>query len=150
MSKLPALSWRGLLMGLCLALPLLVAAQAEPLVFESEEQQARFKHLTHELRCLVCQNQNLADSDAPLAIDLRNELYKMLQTGATDEQIKGFMVERYGDFVLYRPPLQANTYLLWLGPALLLAGGAVFIGYQINRRKSLLDMEEDEQGTSNA
>jgi cytochrome c-type biogenesis protein CcmH len=142
--------WRGLVLGLCLAMPLQLAAQAEPLVFESDEQQARFKHLTHELRCLVCQNQNLADSDAPLAIDLRNELYKMLQTGASDEQIKTFMVERYGDFVLYRPPLQGNTFLLWLGPALLLAGGAVFIGYQINRRKSLLDLEEDEQEPSNA
>lgn len=129
------------LLALSLALPLLAE---DILEFSSEEQQKRFKHLTEELRCLVCQNQNLADSDAPLAIDLRNELYKMLQEGHSDEDIKTFMVDRYGDFVLYRPPLQGNTYLLWLGPALLLMGGAGVIGYQINRRKALLDLEDQD------
>lgn len=139
-------SWLLALIFICLAWPLMAA---EPLVFESEEQQKRFEKLTFELRCLVCQNQNLADSDAPLAIDLRNELFGMLQAGQTDEQIKTFMVERYGDFVLYRPPVQSNTYLLWLGPLILLIFGASFIGFQINRRKHMLDNEQQEGELSN-
>jgi len=99
----------------------------EPLVFENQQQQDRFDQLTKELRCLVCQNQNLADSDAPLAHDLRREVHAMLQTGQSDEQIKQFMVERYGDFVLYRPPVQTNTYLLWVAPLILLLGGALVL-----------------------
>ncbi|HET6593562.1 MAG TPA: cytochrome c-type biogenesis protein, partial [Xanthomonadales bacterium] len=94
------------LLLLFLAAPL--SAQ-EPLVFEDAAQEARYNDLTLELRCLVCQNQNLADSDAPLAQDLRREIYGMMMAGQTDEQIKSFMVDRYGDFVLYRPPVQANT-----------------------------------------
>ena len=92
-----------------------VYAQQEPLVFENQQQQDRFDQLTRELRCLVCQNQNLADSDAPLAHDLRREVYEMVQSGQNNEDIKTFLVERYGDFVLYRPPVQNNTYLLWIG-----------------------------------
>src|SRR5210317_561039 len=88
----------------------------EPMVFDTPEQEERFKQLTLELRCMVCQNQNLADSDAQLAHDLRAEVHEMLMAGNTDDEIKTFMVERYGDFVLYRPPVQQNTYLLWVGP----------------------------------
>ena len=105
-----------------------LAAQNEtPKVFDSEEQEARFKHLTLELRCLVCQNQNLADSDAPLAQDLRKEIFDMLQAGEGDEEIKTFMVERYGDFVLYRPPVQGNTLALWAMPVLFLFVGAIAV-----------------------
>jgi cytochrome c-type biogenesis protein CcmH len=114
----------------------------EPLVFESPQQQARFDELTKELRCLVCQNQNLADSDAPLAHDLRREVHAMLQTGQSDEQIKQFMVERYGDFVLYRPPVQQNTYLLWLAPAVLLLIGALVLRSSIKKRAALLANDE--------
>jgi len=89
----------------------------EPMVFQSKQQEERFNQLTRELRCLVCQNQNLADSDAQLAHDLRAEVHEMLVAGKSDDEIKLFMVERYGDFVLYRPPVQENTYLLWLAPA---------------------------------
>lgn len=110
----------------------------EPLVFENQQQQDRFDKLTQELRCLVCQNQNLADSDAPLAHDLRREVHAMLQTGQSDEQIKQFMVERYGDFVLYRPPVQINTYLLWLAPLVLLLGGALVLRSNIKKRTALL------------
>lgn len=90
---------------------------------------------------MVCQNQNLADSDAPLAHDLRREVHKMLQAGRSDEQIKQFMVTRYGDFILYRPPLQNNTYLLWLAPFILLLAGAFILRASIRKRARLLDDE---------
>jgi cytochrome c-type biogenesis protein CcmH len=119
-----------------------VAAQIqvnqEPLVFDTPEQQERFNSLTVELRCLVCQNQNLADSDAPLAHDLRDEIYKMMITGQSDDEIKTFLVERYGDFVLYRPPVKGNTMILWLAPALLLLGGAAVVGLNVRKRNQLL------------
>ena len=114
----------------------------EPLVFENQQQQARFDKLTKELRCLVCQNQNLADSDAPLAHDLRREVHAMLQTGQSDAEIKQFMVERYGDFVLYRPPVQQNTYLLWVAPAVLLLIGAWVLRSNIKKRAALLADDE--------
>lgn len=131
---------------LTLLLSLSVFAQKqevqEPLVFESQQQQDRFDELTKELRCLVCQNQNLADSDAPLAHDLRREVHAMLQTGKNNEEIKQFMVERYGDFVLYRPPVQQNTYLLWIAPAVLLLIGALVLRSSIKKRAALLANNE--------
>lgn len=117
----------------------------EPLVFASQEQQERFKRLTEELRCLVCQNQNLADSDAPLAHDLRDEIFNMMQLGKTDDEIKSFLVERYGDFVLYRPPVKGNTLILWLAPGLILLIGAVVIGVSVSKRKRLLAQPAREQ-----
>ena len=91
------------------------------------EQRAR--HLSEELRCLVCQNQTLADSHAQLAVDLKKQLREQLAQGATDEQVRDYMVQRYGDFVLYRPPLKAMTWALWFGPlAMLLAGLGVLFG----------------------
>lgn len=114
----------------------------EPLVFENQQQEDRFTQLTQELRCLVCQNQNLADSDAELAHDLRNEVYEMFQTGKTNDEIKQFMVQRYGDFVLYRPPVQTNTYLLWLGPLVLLLAGALILRSNIKKRTALLDASD--------
>ena len=115
-----------------------VEINQEPLVFESVEQQERFEKLTGELRCLVCQNQNLADSDAPLAHDLRDEIHKMMLAGQDDEQIKSFLVERYGDFVLYRPPVKGNTLVLWLAPLLLLLIGGVVVGASVRKRAQLL------------
>lgn len=88
--------------------------------FDSAEMEADYKQLIEELRCLVCQNQNLAGSDADLARDLRRETYDMLQQGKSQQEVVDFMVARYGDFVLYRPQFKASTYLLWLGPFLLL------------------------------
>jgi len=116
----------------------------EPMVFESQHQEDRFNQLTQELRCLVCQNQNLADSDAQLAHDLRAEVHEMLLTGKSNDEIKLFMVERYGDFVLYRPPVQQNTYLLWLGPMVLLLIGALILRANIKKRSVLLESTPDE------
>ena len=83
----------------------------------------RLYRLTSQLRCLVCQNESLADSDAPLAIDLKNEIRNRMATGESDAQIKKFLTDRYGNFVVYRPPFNGQTLLLWLGPLLLVAGG---------------------------
>jgi cytochrome c-type biogenesis protein CcmH len=116
----------------------------EPLVFSSAEEQQRFNALTEELRCLVCQNQNLADSDAPLAHDLRHEIHAMMQTGKSDEEIKRFLIERYGDFVLYRPPVQGNTLVLWFAPVLLLLAGAATVFVSVSRRKRLLANQDEE------
>jgi len=107
---------------------------ADPLVFDSPEQEARYIALTQELRCLVCQNQSLADSDAPLAHDLRREVFKMLQSGSSNEQIKEFLVDRYGDFVLYRPPVKSNTVALWILPAVLLAVGGLIVLVAVRRQ----------------
>lgn len=129
----------ALVMTLVITLGASLNAQAvEPLVFDSEEQEERFDDLTEELRCLVCQNQSLADSDAVLAQDLRNEVFVMLQQGNTDEEIKRFLVDRYGDFVLYRPPLRKDTLLLWLSPLLLLTTGGVVMAFTISRRRVML------------
>jgi cytochrome c-type biogenesis protein CcmH len=123
-----------------------VEGDKEPLVFSSTEQEERFKELTIELRCLVCQNQNLADSDAPLAQDLRKEIFDMLQAGQGDEEIKTFMVERYGDFVLYRPPVQGNTLALWAMPVLFLFVGAIAVFVAVRKRN--LKLAEQRQGAS--
>lgn len=138
-----------LLMTLTLSLNALAqrAPVQEPMKFENPQQEERFKQLTSELRCLVCQNQNLADSDAQLAHDLRAEVHEMLLAGNSDEEIKKFMVDRYGDFVLYRPPVQQNTYLLWLAPMLLLLGGAFILRTIIKKRTALLETTPiDESG----
>lgn len=117
----------------------------EPMVFESQKQEDRFNQLTQELRCLVCQNQNLADSDAQLAHDLRAEVHEMLMAGKSNDDIKLFMVERYGDFVLYRPPVQQNTYLLWLAPLGLLLIGAFILRVNVKKRAALLDSNPSEE-----
>ncbi|HLF30145.1 MAG TPA: cytochrome c-type biogenesis protein [Xanthomonadales bacterium] len=116
----------------------------EPLVFDDAGLEARYLILTKEFRCLVCQNQNLADSDAPLAHDLREEIYEMLQAGKTDDQIRAFLVDRYGDFVLYRPPVKPNTVALWLFPALLLGVGAIIVLFAVRRQKRQPVDEETE------
>tara|TARA_B100001250_G_scaffold381244_1_gene373392 strand:- start:881 stop:1291 length:411 start_codon:yes stop_codon:yes gene_type:complete len=100
-------------------------ANDEPVVFEDKDLENRYYMLIEEVRCLVCQNQSLADSNAPLAQDLRNEIFKMLQTNQSDNKIMDFLVQRYGDFVLYRPPLKKNTWLLWFGPFLFLSVGFI-------------------------
>lgn len=114
------------------------AAAKEPLIFMNPEQEARYNQLTLELRCLVCQNQNLADSDAPLAQDLRREIFDMMQAGRSNDEIKTFLVDRYGDFVLYKPPIQGNTMALWLMPAVLLMLGGVVVILTVRKRTRLL------------
>jgi cytochrome c-type biogenesis protein CcmH len=95
----------------------------------------RVTALATELRCLVCQNQTLADSSAPLAVDLKNQIRERMREGASERDIIAFMVERYGDFVLYRPPWKATTLLLWLGPVLLMLGGLAALYYRLARRQ---------------
>ncbi|MCP4335851.1 MAG: cytochrome c-type biogenesis protein CcmH [Gammaproteobacteria bacterium] len=97
-------------------------AAIEAYQFDSPQMEADYNQLVDELRCLVCQNQNLSGSDADLARDLRRETYEMLRQGKSPEQVVEFMVARYGDFVLYRPQFKSTTYLLWLGPFVLLLG----------------------------
>jgi cytochrome c-type biogenesis protein CcmH len=101
--------------------------------------EARMLAITGELRCLVCQNQTIADSHADLAVDLRQQVREMLQKGRTPEQIRTYMTDRYGDFVLYRPPLKASTAVLWLGPAVLLAVALLALVVVIRRRARLAD-----------
>ena len=99
--------------------------------------ESRLKAISEELRCLVCQNQTIADSHATLAVDLRQQIRAMVGAGRTDAEIRAYMVERYGDFVLYKPPFQPNTLLLWLGPAILIVGGALALVIAIRRRGAL-------------
>ena len=101
--------------------------------------EARMLAITSELRCLVCQNQTIADSHADLAVDLRQEVRELLQKGMTPEQVRTYMTDRYGDFVLYRPPLKASTAVLWLGPAALLAVALLALVMVIRKRARLAD-----------
>jgi cytochrome c-type biogenesis protein CcmH len=104
--------------------------------------EARLKNLEEELRCLVCQNQTLADSTAPLAEDLRREVRELAQQGKTDAEIKQYLVARYGDFVLYKPPVKSTTLLLWFGPFAFLLGGGV-VWYAVLRRRGRRTDEDD-------
>jgi cytochrome c-type biogenesis protein CcmH len=119
-----------------------VPAAADPVL------EARMLAITTELRCLVCQNQTIADSHADLAIDLRQQVREMLQKGQTNQQILDYMTERYGDFVLYRPPLKATTVLLWAGPGVMMVGGMVLLVVILRRRSRMpedqFDPEEPE------
>jgi len=117
--------------------------------FSGDEERARYRVLVEELRCPKCQNQNLADSNAPIAMDLRREIYRLLKEGQTDAQIVEYLVARYGDFVRYSPPLNANTLLLWLGPLGLLAGGAVLLRLIVRRKQRVLPDAQD-QGLSDS
>ena len=112
-----------------------VYANDEPVVFQNKDLEERYYLLIEEVRCLVCQNQSLADSNAPLAQDLRNEIFKMIQTNKSNTEIMEFLVKRYGDFVLYRPPLKKNTWLLWFGPFLFLIVG-FFVTVLIIKKQS--------------
>lgn len=103
--------------------------------FNNPEQQKRFQSLTGELRCLVCQNQNLAESNAPLANDLRNQVYQQMQHGQSDQQIVNYLVARYGSYILYRPPLNAATIGLWFGPVLLLIIGIGYLMHYLRRKR---------------
>jgi cytochrome c-type biogenesis protein CcmH len=99
--------------------------------------EARMMRLSSELRCLVCQNETIAASNAELAVDLKNQVREMMRNGKTDAEILQYMTARYGDFVLFRPPLKSTTWLLWFGPALLLVGGAAVLLITLRRRNRL-------------
>ena len=110
------------------------AWETDTYVFHDEVTEIRYKTLVKELRCPKCQNQNLADSNSPIAADLRREVFELLEQGKSDGEIVNFMVKRYGEFVLYRPQVSSLTYLLWFGPALLLLIGVIVV-VQILRKK---------------
>lgn len=135
----------GLLVWLCLA----IAAQAQPagdptpLQYRDRVEETRFHALTAELRCVQCQNQSLADSNAQIAHDLRREVLTLMQQGRSDAEIKQFLVDRYGPFVLYRPQLEGSTLLLWFGPGLLLAAGAVVLVLYVRRRARAVPLAPD-------
>ena len=126
------------------------AAQAiDPRSFDSPEDEARYQQLIEEIRCLVCQNQNIADSNAPLARDLRTQVVEMISQGKSDAEIKTFMTDRYGDFVLYAPPVKSSTWVLWFGPAAILVGGMMFLVVTLRRRMAqapelLADPDQEE------
>jgi len=110
------------------------AAEARPAA-EDPALEARVTAVASELRCLVCQNQTLADSNAPLAVDLRDQIREQMQQGASERDIVDYMVARYGDFVRYRPPFKATTMLLWAGPALLMVAGFAVLYFRLRRRR---------------
>lgn len=136
MTRLMAAVSLALFCSLCMV-SLSSLAQEAPPAAEDPVLEKRVKTLSEELRCLVCQNQSLADSNADLAVDLRNQVREMMQEGKSDDQIREFMVARYGDFVLYNPPVRTATLLLWVGPFVLLivAGVALFIYLQRRNRQ---------------
>ena len=125
---------KALAAALLLALAPPAFGQASELAHPDAPTEQRLKGLAEELRCLVCQNQTLEDSNAPLARDLREEVARLMAGGRDDEQIKDYLVDRYGEFVLYRPALSSRNALLWFGPFLLLAGGAV-AWWRLGRRR---------------
>jgi cytochrome c-type biogenesis protein CcmH len=114
-----------------------VAQQARPMA-EDPVLEERLMNLSRELRCLVCQNETLADSRADLAVDLRNEIREQMKAGKTDQEIIAFLTARYGDFVLYRPPVKTTTYFLWFGPFVLLLGGLFLLFRYLKQRRQLI------------
>jgi cytochrome c-type biogenesis protein CcmH len=127
---------KRLMIAIALWWPLMaVAADTAAPATDDPVLEKRVMALTSELRCLVCQNQSLADSHADLAIDLKNQVRAMMKEGCSDAEIRTFMTERYGDFVLYRPPVKATTWLLWLGPFILLAVGVAGLFAYLGRRR---------------
>ncbi len=146
---------------LILFVSLLTVSNAQ-VITVSPEYEDRYEHLLSELRCLVCQNQTVAESPADLSNDLRIEVKEMLERGATDQEVLDFMSDRYGDFVLYNPPVKPRTYLLWVGPFVLLIGAVIYALLLVNKRsktvidkalndgekqrlKDLLDKEDDKK-----
>ena len=136
--------WQILTAGLC-ALTMVsavhAAKEAAPTAFDPIAHQ-RVVEVSEQLRCLVCQNQSIAESNAELAVDLRNQVIEQVKAGKTNKEIVDYMVERYGDFVLYRPPFKATTYILWLGPVALFIIGLVAFYVNLRRRKSAISQTQ--------
>ncbi len=127
----------ALLLSLCLPLAALAQPMGDPapLHYRDRAEEARFHALSAELRCVQCQNQSLADSNAQIAHDLRREVLTLMQEGRSDAEIKQFLVDRYGEFVLYRPRMQGSTLLLWLLPGALLLAGTALLVVQVRKRR---------------
>ena len=116
-----------------------IAKDAQP--NEDPQIEQRMKNLTEQLRCLVCQNETLADSRADLAEDLRKQIREQMKAGKSDKEIIAYLTDRYGDFVLYKPPVKATTYLLWFGPFVFLIGGTILLYRFVRRRRELIHEE---------
>lgn len=125
---------KRLLFALALLLACAAAAAMEPIKFNDDAEEARFRALSAELRCVMCQNQSLADSNAQIAHDLRLQVLTLMREGKTDREIKDYLVARYSDFVLYSPPVRPSTWLLWFGPGVMLLGGAVVVVLVVRKR----------------
>jgi cytochrome c-type biogenesis protein CcmH len=134
----------AMLAMLLLAVPALAPAIDSERAFDDPVLQQRYENINRELRCLVCQNQTIADSNAGLASDLRREVRELIAAGKTDDEIREFMIERYGDFVLYRPRMTAQNLLLWAAPILLLVFGVIAALRVIRRRAAEADDESVE------
>jgi len=142
-----------LLLVILLALPMIVQAKEAAPTADDPVLEQRLMNLATELRCLVCQNQSLADSHADLAIDLRNQVREQMKAGKTDDEIRAWLTQRYGDFVLYRPPVRSTTALLWVGPFLLLLVGLVGLGLYLRRRRQVIgqpQLTEEERARAQA
>lgn len=111
-----------------------VAQAIQPLPFKDEAQRLRFQNLTSQLRCMVCQDESLNASNADLAKDLRSKIFAMMQAGQSDTEIKDYLVSRYSQFILYDPPIQPQTWLLWFGPALIVLAGGIVVAVYLKRR----------------
>jgi cytochrome c-type biogenesis protein CcmH len=127
-----------LLLGFWILNAPIAMAQVDTFAFDTVEQQQRFRHLSDEFRCPMCQNTSLTGSTGGVAEDLRREIHRMIMQGMTDREIEQFMFERYGDFIFYRPRLRAETVLLWFGPLLFLLLGA-WVAYSISRRAKVVN-----------
>ena len=125
---------RNLVLLIILCLSPIAGAVDSGQRFEDPAEQARYERLIRDLRCLMCQNESIADSNATLAIDLRREVHDLIAKGRSDAEIRTFLTDRYGDFVLYRPPLRPRTWLLWSAPVLFLLGGLGLVGMIVARR----------------
>ena len=143
-SRLRGNDGKATLLSACLLLSFIVPpafaqanqqADAAPLQFQDAAEEARFHALTLQLRCVMCQNQSLADSNALIALQLRREVLELMRKGMSDAQIKDYLVQRYGEFVLYKPKLEGGTLLLWIGPAVVLLAGAGVVSAIVRRRK---------------
>ena len=131
----PAPAWAWLvLLALSFAAGAQPAGNPAPLQFRDVAEESRFHALTAELRCVMCQNQSLADSNAQIAQDMRREVLALMRQGKSDAQVKQFLVDRYGEFVLYRPAVESHTWLLWVGPGLVLLAGAGVVWHIVRGR----------------
>jgi cytochrome c-type biogenesis protein CcmH len=137
----------SLFASLLVCLASAVAAAPQP---DAAALDRRVQHVTEELRCLVCQNQTIADSHAELAIMLKKQVRTMLEGGKSDQEAIDFMVQRYGDFVLYRPPVKGSTWLLWFGPFLLLAAGLALLFSWLRKQADSVDTDAPDTAVVNA
>ena len=133
-ARLPAWKRAWIALASILFVAAIAHAGVDPLPFKDRAEEQRFQHLTKQLRCLVCQNESLNDSAAPLAQDLRRDVFEQLRAGKSDDEIKDWLTSRYSDFVLYDPPLRGGTWLLWFGPLLVLGAGAAGVFITVRRR----------------